>query len=271
MRDDQRFRVRLRSQQLTWDAAGYAHWRVKEEQRTLDATRTALVLCDVWDCHTCRGAEERLEALLPRMQEAVTAARQRGALIVHAPSDTRDFEALYGQTAARRRVLDCPPVDLPADLEHDDPPPPFDQGDAWCDTCPDERHPYPWPSEWRRPPATRQHPAIEIDHSRDVISYQARELWPYYRHRGIEQVLIMGVHTNFCILNRTFAIKQMVRWGLPIALLRDLTDCLCNPARPPYVSHEEGTRLVVEYIEKFWCPTLLGDDLLLDAAATGAG
>jgi hypothetical protein len=42
---------------------------------------------------------------------------------------------------------------------------------------------------------------------------------------------------------------------MPIALIRDLTDALYNPARPPYVSHEEGTRLVVEYIEKFWCPT----------------
>lgn len=30
---------------------------------------------------------------------------------------------------------------------------------------------------------------------------------------------------------------------------------------PPYVSHEEGTRLVVEYIEKFWCPTIPGKDL----------
>jgi hypothetical protein len=30
-----------------------------------------------------------------------------------------------------------------------------------------------------------------------------------------------------------------------------------NPEMPPYVSHEEGTRLVIEYIEKFWCLTSL--------------
>jgi hypothetical protein len=85
----------------------------------------------------------------------------------------------------------------------------------------------------------------------------------YYRHRGIGQVLIMGGHTGFCILNRTFAIKQMVRWGMPVALIRDVTDTLYNPARPPYVSHEEGTRLIVGYIEKFWCPTLTSDDLVV--------
>ena len=35
-----------------------------------------------------------------------------------------------------------------------------------------------------------------------------------------------------------------------------------DEARSPYVSHAEGTRLVVEYIEKFWCPSLLSTDLL---------
>ena len=258
--------VRLRTQRLVQNASGYTLWRVEEEQRTLDATKTALVLCDVWDRHTCRGAEERLERLLPRMQQVATAMRRRGALIVHAPSDTRDFEQLYGRTPARRRVLDCPPVGPPHNLDHDDPPLPVDQTDPACDTCPDEQHPYPWPNERRRPPATRQHPAIEIDHSRDIISYQGKELWSFYQQRGIEMVLIMGVHTGMCILNRSFSIKQMVRWGLPIALLRDVTDALYHPSKPPYVSHEEATRLVVEYIEKFWCPTLLSEELLLAPA-----
>ena len=255
--------VRLRSQRLAPSASGYTVWRVQEERRTLDPRKTALVLCDVWDRHTCRGAEERLEQLLPRMQQLIAALRPRGVLIVHAPSDTRDFVALYGDTPARRRVLDCPQTTPPENRDHEDPPLPVDQTDPCCDTAPDEQHPYPWPKERRRPPATRQHPAIEIDHGRDVISYQGKELWSYYQHRGIEQVLIMGVHTGMCILNRTFAVKQMVRWGMPIALIRDLTDALYNPAKPPYVPHEEGTRLVVEYIEKFWCPTVSSEELLL--------
>jgi hypothetical protein len=71
----------------------------------------------------------------------------------------------------------------------------------------------------------------------------------------------MGVHTNMCILNRSFAIKQMVRWDMPVALVRDLTDSLYNPALPPYVSHDWGTALVVEYIEKFWCPTIISTNL----------
>ena len=64
-----------------------------------------------------------------------------------------------------------------------------------------------------------------------------------------------------CVLGRSFAIKQMVRWGMAVALIGDLTDAMYNPASPPYVSHAEGTRLVVEYIEKFWCPTILSGDI----------
>ncbi len=74
-------------------------------------------------------------------------------------------------------------------------------------------------------------------------------------------MLIMGVHTNMCILNRSFGIKALVQWGVDTALVRDLTDTMYNPALRPYVAHEEGTRLMVEHIEKFWCPMLTSDEL----------
>ena len=113
--------------------------------------------------------------------------------------------------------------------------------------------PYPW---------TRQHAGIEIDQAQDVISDSGRDLYAVYQARGVRHVLIMGVHTNMCVLHRTFAIKQLVRWGVDVALLRDLTDTMYNPARPPYVGHEEGTRLVVGFIEKHWCGTVESDVLL---------
>ena len=42
---------------------------------------------------------------------------------------------------------------------------------------------------------------------------------------------------------------------------RELTDTMYNPRKPPLVSHEEGTRLVVEHIEEYWCPTVTGEGL----------
>lgn len=257
-RDEQRsLQVQLRQQTLAHARAGYTGWTVDETPYSVPAQHTALVLCDVWDRHTCLGAEERLAQLLPRMQEVVTRLREGGVLIVHSPSDTMPF---YQETPARRRVLEMPRVAPPVDRDHADSPLPIDASDGGCDTLPDAIHPryvrgMPWP--W-----SRQHPAITIDQERDVISADGRELYGLYRQRGITQVFIMGVHTNMCILNRSFAIKQMVRWGIDIALMRDLTDAMYNPAQPPYVSHEEGTRLVIEYIEKFWCPTVLSEELI---------
>lgn len=179
----------------------------------------------------------------------MAAARAKGVQIVHAPSDTMDF---YADSTARRRVGEAPLLEPPADADRPDPALPIDASDDGSDT-PDDVPQRAW---------TRQHPAIEIDEGRDIVSDRGVEVYSVLRHRGIKHLLIMGVHTNMCVLHRSFAIKQMVRWGVDVALVRDLTDTMYNPAMPPYVSHEEGTRLVVEFIEKFWCPSVDSADLL---------
>ena len=45
-------------------------------------------------------------------------------------------------------------------------------------------------------------------------------------------------------------------------MVRDLTDAMYDPACAPYVSHDEGTRLVIEHIERHWCPTIDSSDIL---------
>jgi len=241
--------LHLRRQVWKQDARGYNVWEVVSEEKALPAVEAALLLCDVWDQHWSRGAAERLEAMIPRMNRVVQAAREKGVQIIHAPSETMDF---YAGTPARQRLLEGPLLDPPEPLEHPDPPLPVDASDGGSDTGE-----APWYRAW-----SRQHPGSEIDQERDGISDDGREIYSFLQRQGRKTLLIMGVHTNMCVLNRPFGIKAMVRWGFPVALVRDLTDTMYNPARPPYVSHDEGTRLVVEYIEKFWCPTLSSEDLL---------
>ena len=96
----------------------------------------------------------------------------------------------------------------------------------------------------------------------DGISDNGEEVYNELHRRGIKNLVVMGVHTNMCILRRTFAIRQMTQWGMRCVLARDLTDTMYNPRMSPQVSHEKGTELVVEYIEKYWCPTVLSADLL---------
>jgi len=244
-----RFTFPLRQWMLGKDGQGHTIWQLQQQDRVVPADRVAIILCDMWDNHWSRGAVEREAALIPRVNHILAAARGHGARIIHAPSETMDF---YANHPARQRALAIPAVLPPADLPHDTPPLPVDASDQGSDTG--ETSTY---KAWKR-----QHPAIEIDEERDLISDNGQEIYSYLQQQAIEQLLIMGVHTNMCILNRSFAIKQMVRWGVTIALVRDLTDTMYNPAMPPYVSHEEGTRLVVEYIEKFWCPSILSEALL---------
>lgn len=249
MKNEKALHLNLRGQVLKQDAGGHNYWEVVTTEKMFPASETAILLCDVWNKHWSRGATERVDAMVPRMNEVVKSARAKGVQIIHAPSGTMDF---YAETSARQRMIDTPHVNPPEALEHDDPPQPIDASDGGSDTGEKESY-----SAW-----SRQHPAIEIDQEKDGISDNGQEVYNLMQQQGIKNLIIMGVHTNMCVLGRSFAIKQMVKWGVNVMLVRDLTDAMYNPEKPPYVSHDDGTRLVVEYIEKFWCPSILSEELM---------
>ena len=108
--------------------------------------------------------------------------------------------------------------------------------------------PYPW---------TRQHPALDVV-GFDGVSDNGQEIYNFCKQEGIVNVALMGVHTNICILNRSFGIRQMTQLGF---LVRDLTDAMYDPRTRPFVSHTRGTELVIEHIESRWCPSIMSDDL----------
>ena len=184
--------LELRTQTLRAGAQGYANWETSITRKVVNAREAAIVICDMWDNHWSRGAAERVNAMAPRMNEVLCAARARGVHILHAPSDTLDF---YAGTPARERILAAPPVEPPQPLVHVDPPLPIDDSDGGSDTGE-----APWYKAW-----TRQHAAIEIDHSRDAVSADGHEVYSYVRQQGIKLLLLMGVqyeHVHFAPLVR---------------------------------------------------------------------
>ena len=74
--------------------------------------------------------------------------------------------------------------------------------------------------------------------------------------------MVLGVHTNMCVLGRPFGLRQLAKNGKRVVLVRDLTDTMYNPQRSPFVQHHSGTDLIVEHIEKYVCPTITSDQLL---------
>ncbi len=244
--------LRVRTQELRRNDWGGNYWHTVESSQEWQASETALIICDVWDKHWSQGATRRVGEMAERMNIVVQSARSLGVFIIHAPSDTMDF---YQDALARQRMMEAPKVALPEPQPHADPPQPIDSSDGGSDTT--EK---PWYRAW-----TRQHAAILIDQQQDGISDNGQEVWNALQQRGIKNVLILGVHTNMCVLNRSFAIKALVTRGKNVVLVRDLTDPMYNPARSPYVDHEVGKQLIIGYIEKFWCPTIESQQIL-DAA-----
>jgi putative membrane-bound dehydrogenase-like protein len=238
----------LHRQEIARQPDGRVEWKSIVEPTPIDWNHTAIIICDMWDKHWSQGATGRVDKLAPRVNKFIQTARNAGATIIHAPSETMPF---YADAPARQRALAAKRAPMPPARKHDDPPQPVDSSDGGSDTGEPK-----WYKAWNR-----QHPAIKIDQTRDFISDDGQEVWNVLKERDIRQVLILGVHTNMCVLNRTFAIKSLVGRGMPVALVRDLTDSMYNPQRSPYVSHEEGTRLIIDYIEKFWCPTVTSQEV----------
>ena len=75
-------------------------------------------------------------------------------------------------------------------------------------------------------------------------------------------MILLGVHTNMCVLGRPFGLRQMAKNGKHVVLMRDMTDTMYNPQKSPFVSHFTGTDLIVEHIEKYVCPTVTSDQIL---------
>ena len=230
-----------------------------------DPKKTAFVVCDMWDDHWCKGAAARVGELAGPMNRLLAEARRRGVFILHAPSTTVGF---YKDSPARKRAQEAPFAATPVALTKEtrwgtgwcwpdkprEPDLPIDDSDMGCN-CPTKCKPGgdPW---------SRQIAGIEIDPARDAITDSGQEAWNLLAERKIENVVLLGVHLNMCVLGRPFAIRQMVKLGKNVALVRDMTDTMYDSRMRPKVDHFAGTDLVVEHIERHWCPSFLSTDLL---------
>jgi len=243
-----------------WRPEVEGKFSVQEKSVEWDGTETALVIVDVWDKHWCEGANRRGAEIAPKVNELANFVRARGGLVIHAPSDTmKNYEGTPGRELAKKAPKATPPVALKG-WRYWDPTCesalPIDDSDGGCDCEPQCAQPkggnWPWKGE---------HPAIKIE-SGDAVSQDGGEIYNLFAQRGIKKVIVCGVHLNMCVLGRTFGIRQLTTWGFDTVLVRDLTDTMYNPRRSPYVAHEKGTEMMVEHVEKFWCPSTTFGDLV---------
>ncbi len=233
-----------------------------EKKVTWDPKRTAIIVCDMWDQHWCKSAAARVGELAGPMNEMLKAARARGVFVIHAPSTCTGF---YKDTPQRKRAQTAPFAPTPA---------PLATTERWgtCWNWPDSKREGVLPIDDSdmgcdcqvkceiRSPWTRQTAAIEIAEP-DAITDDGQETWNLLAERKIDNVILCGVHLNMCVLGRPFGIRQLVRLGKNVVLMRDMTDVMYNPERPPGGTHFDGVERVVEHVERYWCPSILSTGL----------
>ena len=215
-------------------------------------TETAIIICDMWDKHWCDDATARVAEMAPEMNKVLTIAREKGVKIVHAPSDCLDYYANYPGRKEAMKYKDQKIAalanggKLPSEANA---PWPVDQSDEGCENAHCKPH-----KAW-----TKQIDALTVT-DQDLISDSGAEIGAYFRKKGIKNVILMGVHTNMCVIGRSFGLRAMARMGMNVVLMRDMTDLMYNSKMPPYVNHFTGLDLIVEYIETYVCPTILSTD-----------
>ena len=95
---------------------GTGRFRVVQKKLEWEPRRTAIIICDMWDQHWCKGATSRVGELAPRMNRIVRRARNQGVLIIHAPSGTVDH---YENHPARKIAKEAPKAaNLPGDISN---------------------------------------------------------------------------------------------------------------------------------------------------------
>ncbi|MGB0578353.1 MAG: alpha/beta hydrolase fold domain-containing protein [Limisphaerales bacterium] len=244
---------------LNWTVKTRKQVRAKGKETTKESTvnwkpqETAIIIVDMWNNHHCVSAARRVVELAPHMNEVVKAARERGVFIIHAPSGCSDY---YQDRTVRKNVAAAPlaKIDIHFQWNHFNPDKEgplaehLEKAGCSCDTpeiCgPDKR-------VW-----THQIKAIEMADI-DAVSSNGQEIYNLLQQRGIKNVILMGVHTNRCVLGRPFGIRQMVYVGKNVVLCRDLTD---SYHREPG-KHFEGLAKIIRHVETWWCPTITSESI----------
>lgn len=263
-------RLPLRQRIETGEHSG--RYKIESRRVRWNPNQTAVIICDMWDDHTCKGAAGRVAEMASTIDRTVKVAREQGVFVIHAPSGCI---SMYKDTPQRARAREAAPATAPVEIKWNhwntelegEPLADIVNGGCSCPTpCPNFRVDEDDVRHWIKGgklPWSRQIETIDIA-PQDAISDNGQEIYNLLEERGIDNVILMGVHTNICVSGRPFGLRQMAYFGKNVVLCRDLTDALFQSPSAG-IDQFRGTGLVVEHIEKHICPTITSTSITGEA------
>lgn len=211
------------------------------ETEDVDAKHVGVIAVDVWNYHWCKTATMRVDAIVPRMNKALEAARSLGMTVMLCPSDVVDNYVGYPQ---REAIFALPELPVPSVVNVTCPPAP-DAGGCACgrERCAGN---YGWDG---------MHSALRIGEADWMPDTQA-EVYAICKKYELTHLIYVGFHTQVCLLGKPMGLKAMKSAGLRCILARDMTDA--HPGYDPSrgFTPDLNTEQVVEHFEKHLAPTL---------------
>ena len=246
----------LRKQTLSRDAKGLFYWKIVETPVQWRADETMFIIIDMWSKHWCRNATDAVREMLPWFNDVVKHARNLGVQIIHSP--TAPAMGPYYSHPAYKYMATFPQVPLPAMTPHAEYPMPLNVDDQGANG--------PILDVGTAANGYAQVEGIDIvfeeNGPKDGICEPLEPVWNLMQARGIRHVIVGGTAANMCVMGKSLGIRNLVSHGLEVVAAWDMTRPMYNPASPPYVNMPEATRMMAEYYEKFWCPTITGAEIL---------
>ena len=211
------------------------------QKEEVDPKRIGVIAVDVWNFHWCKTATMRVDAFVPRINNALEAARALGMKVMLCPSDVVENYAGYPQ---REAIFALPKVKVPKVVDASCPPVP-DAGGCACgrERCAGN---YGWDG---------MHPALKIGDD-DLMPDTQAEVYAICQKYGLTHLIYVGFHTQVCLLGKPMGLRAMKEAGLHCVLARDMTDA--HPGYDPSrkFTPDLNTEQVIEHFEKHLAPTI---------------
>ena len=211
--------------------------KIVAERMALNPEKTAIIVIDMWNFHWCMTASERVSAMAPRMNRALSIARALGMQVIWNPSDVVTAYSGYPQyeraiaVACRAVPQERPPLaaqfTAPA-------------GACMCGAGLHCCGNYGWDA---------MHPDLAIG-SNDLIASSTDEIYALLADRSITDIIYMGVHTNMCVFGKPGAMSSMWSAGFRCLLADDLNDAFTAYDPDKSYTPDRGTTEIGENLLK---------------------
>lgn len=218
-----------------------------EKEKTFESSQVGVLVIGMWSGHQCLVADRILHELSPKVNSFLKVCRSKNMKVIFGSSSLTKLPK-YAPLRKNMKGLSFAKL---VDKGLCFPPIPFDDSDGGVN----EKNP-----NFKRDEVDL-HPSIEVCDT-DAMSDNSKEILNYLHHHNLKLLLVVGVHTNMCVLDRPYGIKNLARYGFPMAIVRDLTDPMVKPDGVKVKDRDDAKDKIVKFIEQYFCPSVDSRDLI---------